>query len=621
MTDAQSPPPIRPAPRIRQYRTAGQLDDRGRYASIDSAPPAYSVPRSPRTAPAFLVVFGVAALGLLLLRPAFGDVAPLSYAVAAFFVAFFVAYASRASGSPGRRVRFALALIFVFVILASLLELVGRVFIGPDNAELVEALVNLATGYTGMALLSLAILTTHALPEAVVVPTAIQRSPRYGVRLLITVLIAGGASILAIRAATDLLGWLRDFALLGGILPGIVLFRFLLNVQWYALARIDLRRVGAASGQVSVAFIVPAYNEEDNVAACVKRIDQAATQHAGRTHIYVVDNGSSDGTADRARVALMTCRTASGTVLDCPQAGKAHALNRGLAAVDEEIVIRVDADTLVEPDVLPRVLGHFADPDVGAVGGVPIPKEQNSVFAPLRLIEVFDRIGFVRVATNAIDAVMVAPGTFAAYRRDPLRRLGGFVTGTNGEDTDMAVRIGRMGFRVVTDPAIRVRSEVPASVRHLREQRMRWSRSMYHVLAQHLSAIWMRQGPRGVAMIPWAVVHLPRQPMLVPLLVFAGLVAVVDPTLLPLHGGAAILAIVLGLQLVVTLGILAMNRRLDLAQYLPDYVGFRILRSYFALESLFTLPLEAAVETAPATQPAAPRATAGRAGASKAPTG
>jgi hypothetical protein len=109
--------------------------------------------------------------------------------------------------------------------------------------------------------------------------------------------------------------------------------------------------------------------------------------------------------------------------------------------------------------------------------------------------------------------------------------------------------------------------------------------------------------------------------MLLPLLVFAALVAVVDPELLPLHGGAAIVAIVLGLQLVVTVVILAMNRRLDLAQYLPDYIGFRILRSYFALESLFTLPLEAAVETAPATQPAAPRATAGRAGASKAPTG
>jgi cellulose synthase/poly-beta-1,6-N-acetylglucosamine synthase-like glycosyltransferase len=410
--------------------------------------------------------------------------------------------------------------------------------------------------------------------------------------------------------------WLRDLALLGGILPGIVLFRLLLNLQWFAIARIDLRRRGAARDMASVAFIVPAFNEEDYVTDCVKAIDSAATRHPGRTRIYVVDNRSADDTVNRARVALLTCRTASGTVVDCPQPGKANALNRGLGAVDEDIVIRVDADTLVPPDVIERVLSHFSRPEVGAVGGMPVPRDLGSVFAPLRLIEVFERIGFVRVGTNAIDSVMVAPGTLAAYPRDVLYALDGFVTGTNGEDTDMTIRIGRLGYRVVTDPAIRVRTEVPASVRHLREQRIRWSRSMYHVLAQHLSAIRMRQGPRGVAAIPWALVHLPRQPMLIPVAIFSLLVAIVDPTMLPLHGGAAILAIILGLQLLITLGVLTANRRLDLAQYLPDYVGFRVLRSYFALESLFTLTMDPAPEALPVNQSASSQATVEQAGSS-----
>jgi cellulose synthase/poly-beta-1,6-N-acetylglucosamine synthase-like glycosyltransferase len=237
------------------------------------------------------------------------------------------------------------------------------------------------------------------------------------------------------------------------------------------------------------------------------------------------------------------------------------------------------------------------------VGGVPIPKDVGSVFGPLRQIEVLERIAFVRVGTQAIDSVMVAPGTFAAYQRDLLVGAGGFVTGTNGEDTDMTIRIGRMGYRVLTDPTIRVRTEVPASLRHLREQRIRWARSMYHVLAQHLSAMRMLQGPRGVVAIPWTVIHLPRQPMLIPLLLYAGAVAVVEPTSLPLHGGAAVLAMLLGINLMITIGILAANRRLDLLQFLPDYVGFRLLRSYFALESLFTLTLWPAVEAAAARVP------------------
>ncbi|MEX1073170.1 MAG: glycosyltransferase [Chloroflexota bacterium] len=647
MTDQQPVPPEangdpgmdpsdegRSMPGIRQYVTAGQLDDRGRYTSIDSTPPAYSVQRSTRVAPGFLIVLGLVSYGLLLIRPTVADglgsvlgklggsntdLPPLSYAIGAYFLAFFVAYAAMASGSLWRRVKFGLVVMATFVPVAIIIEVAAARFRGPANAELIGALANLAVVYAGMAVLSLAIVTTHRLPESVRVPTVVRRSPRYAITLLVSALLSGGASIFVVTALTELLGWLRDFAVLGGILPGIVLFRLVLNIQWFLLARLDLRRRRVPEGNPSVAFLVPAFNEEENISLCVHRLDQAAGQHPGQTRIYVVDNGSSDRTADRARVALAACRVVSGTVLLFPQPGKAHALNFGLAAGDEEIVIRVDADTLVEPDVIPRVLGHFADPDVGAVGGIPLPRDGASVFAPLRLIEVFDRIGFVRVATNAIDAVMVAPGTFAAYRRAVMNRVGDFVTGTNGEDTDMTIRIGRMGYRVVTDPAIRVRSEVPASMRHLREQRIRWARSMYHVLAQHLSMIRMRQGPRGVAMIPWTLINLPRQPMLIPLLIFAAVVALVDPTLLPLHGGAAVLAIILGLQLVVSVVVLAANRRLDLIQFLPDYLGFRVLRSYFALESLFTLTLGSVVETAPVAHPSTPRAPVGWVDPSSAP--
>jgi hypothetical protein len=144
---------------------------------------------------------------------------------------------------------------------------------------------------------------------------------------------------------------------------------------------------------------------------------------------------------------------------------------------------------------------------------------------------------------------------------------------------------------------------------------------MYHVLAQNRSAFRMRQGPRGVVAIPWIVIHLPRQPMLIPLLIFSAAVVVVDPTLVPLHGGAAILAIILGLQLLVTVGVLVANRRLDLTQYLPDFVAFRVLRSYFSLEALFTLTLRPAVETAAQARPASPVTPMGQPGATSSPPG
>jgi cellulose synthase/poly-beta-1,6-N-acetylglucosamine synthase-like glycosyltransferase len=623
-------------PGVRQYLTAGQLDDRERFTSIDSTPPAYAVPRSARVAPTFLGAFGLIALGLLAVRPAVADLlepwlttiagsaaplAPLSYAVAAYFVAFYLAYALLASGSLLRRLRFALSLVVVFVLYALLIEVVARALLAPDNAELVEAVGNLLLAYGGMALLSVGILVSHRLPEPMTVRTRIRRSPRYGITLLFSVVVAAAVSMtLALLLASALDGF-RDLALLGGILPGLVFFRLALNLQWYALARLDLRRRRrTADHAISVAFVVPAFNEEGNVGHCIASIDRAGELHAGVTRVYVVDNGSSDRTAEVARAVLGACQAVTGTVLECLQPGKSHALNLGLAAAEEDIVIRVDADTIVEPDVISRAVAHFADPVVGAVGGLPAPKDLTTVFAPLRLIEVLERIAFVRVATNAIDAVMVAPGTLAVYRRELLAELGGFATGINGEDADMAIRIGRLGYVVLADPAMVVRTEVPASTRSLREQRIRWSRSMYHVLAQNRSAFRMRQGPRGLAVLPWFVIHMPRQPMLIPLAIFAAAVVAIDPTLVPLHGGAAILAVLLGLQLLVTVGVLVMNRRIDLVQYLPDFVLFRILRSYFALEALFTLTLHPAVETAPQARPADPVAPMSQPDATSAPS-
>lgn len=55
---------------------------------------------------------------------------------------------------------------------------------------------------------------------------------------------------------------------------------------------------------------------------------------------------------------------------------------------------------------------------------------------------------------------MVMPGVLASYRRELLVALGGFGEGFNGEDADITVRIGRLGYRIVNDPRIRVQTEM-----------------------------------------------------------------------------------------------------------------------------------------------------------------
>ena len=54
-----------------------------------------------------------------------------------------------------------------------------------------------------------------------------------------------------------------------------------------------------------------------------------------------------------------------------------------------------------------------------------------------------------------VDGIVVIPGTFTAFRRGPAVTAGGFPVGMNGEDSDLTMQIGGLGYRVVVDPRIR----------------------------------------------------------------------------------------------------------------------------------------------------------------------
>jgi cellulose synthase/poly-beta-1,6-N-acetylglucosamine synthase-like glycosyltransferase len=80
---------------------------------------------------------------------------------------------------------------------------------------------------------------------------------------------------------------------------------------------------------------------------------------------------------------------------------------------------------------------------------------------------------------------VVIPGTFTAFRRAPAEAVGGFPVGMNGEDTDLTMQLGRLGYRAVIDPRIRCYEDVPRTAAEFVEQRTRWARAGFHVFARH----------------------------------------------------------------------------------------------------------------------------------------
>jgi cellulose synthase/poly-beta-1,6-N-acetylglucosamine synthase-like glycosyltransferase len=257
--------------------------------------------------------------------------------------------------------------------------------------------------------------------------------------------------------------------------------------------------------------------------------------------------------------------------------------------VTEEIVLRIDADTLVTRSVLFGLIRHFGDPSVGGSSGMPLPRIQESWICRMRALEVYYQVGFKRAGYNAVDAIGVLPGALVAYRRDLLVKLNGFAEGVNGEDADMTVRVGRLGYRIVSDASVRAYTEMPSTFAYLREQRMRWARGTYHMLARNKSGIVMMQGLRCVWMLPWAGFIMFRRLMMLPFAAAGLFLVLLNHSSVPLQEISAGGAIFLGVQLIQMIACMVLLGDTRLIASIPSYLIFRLIVSFYALETSLTL--------------------------------
>ena len=217
------------------------------------------------------------------------------------------------------------------------------------------------------------IFTHRLLPGGVRIAT---RRRSAGTTWPVLALCAGGAVTVALVwrwARAELLGdlripfngWLYEEVVVG-LVAGVCLLRM--------LSALEERQLPGRGPDLSVAFLVPAYNESHGIEDCIRSLDAAAAGHPGGcVAAYIVDNGSTDDTASVARSVLADCAHLDGAVLHCPSPGKAKALNFGLAHMNEDLVVRIDADTTVEPSLLAVVVPRFWDRSVGGVAASPCP--------------------------------------------------------------------------------------------------------------------------------------------------------------------------------------------------------------------------------------------------------
>lgn len=185
-----------------------------------------------------------------------------------------------------------------------------------------------------------------------------------------------------------------------------------------------------------VSIVVPAYNAEDTIDACVQSLLQLS--YAGEVEVIVVDNASTDQTALR----LDPYRDRI-TVLYEARRGRSFARNRGTRHARGRVIAMTDADCVVDADWLTHLLPPLDRPDTGLVGGTIRALTPDNPIARFG-----ERIHDHRAAIETYRPPYVITINVAA-RRDLLLDVGLFDEAlVRGGDVDLAWRVVQAGYAV-----------------------------------------------------------------------------------------------------------------------------------------------------------------------------
>ncbi len=281
----------------------------------------------------------------------------------------------------------------------------------------------------------------------------------------------------------------------------------------------DYRLFYISTLTIPVSIIIPARNEEEWIQDSLLSV---LNLNYPEFEIVIVDDGSTDKTFEildavlelrsldsyyvrhyqdgRVREIFKSEKYSKVTVI-CKTSGrkKAGAVNAGLNIAKYKYVCVIDADTILEPDALLKVMTHVQkDPD-GVIGigsyyglsnGFKIKDgkiiERSFSYNPIIAYQNLEYIrSFIgsRIAWSRFNSTPIIAGSFAIWRRDVLYKLGGYSSDFTCEDLEFTFRVHdyivqnkEKGYKMLMLPYSAAWTEGPSNIFSLILQRNRWQR-------------------------------------------------------------------------------------------------------------------------------------------------
>lgn len=285
-----------------------------------------------------------------------------------------------------------------------------------------------------------------------------------------------------------------------------------------------------SEGKRTISVIVPAYNEELTVNNCIQAFNNV--DYDG-VEAIIVNDGSKDNTLgvlkeilqlekleDRApgkelnykpiKEIYKSKNFSNIYVIDKENGGKADALNAGIDFANSEIVITLDADSMLEKESLKFIDKYFDNEDVVAAGGTVLIVQGTEkkdgkikpVFKGSGIIkhQIFHYIhGFyVKKQTQSVfNSIVVISGAFGAFKKDILVGVKGFRT-TVGEDIDITLKVYKylkengLNKKLVYAPEAVCYTECPENINMFFKQRYRWQKAFIDCIVEYWDQLFVK---------------------------------------------------------------------------------------------------------------------------------
>jgi len=194
---------------------------------------------------------------------------------------------------------------------------------------------------------------------------------------------------------------------------------------------------------MTFSIIIPAYNEQDYIAKCLKSVAVLQIPVGTSLEVMVVNNASTDKTAEVARATFPAAK-----IIDEPQKGLTRAYNRGAREAQGKILVFIDADMILPSNHLKRIYEEFKkDPKLVALSGPCFYWDGGKFYEAVLLLTYLFLVIPAEIIFNRwlnFGASIVTGNS--AVKKEVFDKVGGFDENIfYGLEPEFAIRIRKLG--------------------------------------------------------------------------------------------------------------------------------------------------------------------------------